>query len=114
MNDQTRAHSFVEPEQLRDSIEKGENIVIIDVRSPEEFSAGHVEGAINVPADQLNTQVAAIAKDAAIVTVCNFGGQRSCNAAEQLRAMGYENAAPLRGGTKGWRETAGPTTERQP
>lgn len=101
LNDETPS---VEPQKLRELILSGDEAVIIDVRSADEFAAGHVEGAINIPADQLAAQVGEFAKDATIVTVCNLGGSRSCNAAEQLRAMGYENAAPLRGGTRGWLE----------
>lgn len=94
----------VEPRKLRELMQSVEKVVIIDVRSADEFTAGHVEGAINIPADQLAARAGEFAKDAAIVTVCNLGGSRSCNAAERLRTMGYENAAPLRGGTRGWLE----------
>lgn len=99
--------TFVEPEQLRALIQRGEEVVIVDVRSADEYAAHHIDGAINIPADQLNTLANTIARDATVVTVCNFGGQRSCNAAEQLRAMGYESATALRGGTKAWREPPG-------
>lgn len=105
MDNQLQRSPFVEPKELRALIARGGGVTIIDVRSAEEFSVGHVERAINIPADQLTTQVTEVPKDATIVTVCNFGGSRSCNAAEQLRAMGYENAAPLRGGTSGWPES---------
>lgn len=94
----------VEPRKLRELMQSVEKVVIIDVRSAEEFTAGHVERAINIPADQLAARAGEFAKGAVIVTVCNLGGSRSCNAAEQLRAMGYENAAPLRGGARGWLE----------
>lgn len=101
MNHET---THVDPQKLRELMQSGEKVVIVDVRSAEEFAVGHVAGAINIPADQLATQTGAFAKDATIVTVCNLGGSRSCNAAEQLRAMGHENAAPLRGGIRGWLE----------
>ena len=94
--------AFVEPQQLRELLERGEPVVILDVRSAEEFAAGHVTGAISIPADELAARAGEFAKKATLVTVCNFGGSRSCNAAEQLRTMGYENVAPLRGGTRGW------------
>jgi rhodanese-related sulfurtransferase len=98
----SKSVTFVEPQKLRELLERRERIVILDVRTAEEFAAGHVTGAINIPADQLAARAGEIARDATLVTVCNFGGSRSCNAAEQLRAMGYENVAPLRGGTRGW------------
>lgn len=104
MNHET---THVDPQKLREPLLRSgdEAVIIIDVRSAGEFGAGHVEGAINIPADQLAAQAGEFAKDATIVTVCNLGGPRSCNAAEQLRAMGYENAAPLRGGARGWLES---------
>ena len=87
---------FVDPDVLRDKLARGEPVVIVDVRSAQEFLAGHVDGAVNIPSEQLSAQ------DATIVTVCNHGGQRSCGAAAELRAMGFENVSALRGGTHGW------------
>lgn len=53
-------------------------MIVVDVRSAQEFAAGTVEGAINVPADQLSERANNFPKDATIVTVCNQGGPRSC------------------------------------
>jgi rhodanese-related sulfurtransferase len=88
-------------QQLRDLAASGQPVIVIDVRSAEEFAAGTVQGAIHVPADQLTEKVAELPKDATIVTVCNFGGARSCGAAEQLRSIGFEKAAALKGGVRG-------------
>ncbi|MEQ6438177.1 rhodanese-like domain-containing protein [Comamonas sp. w2-DMI] len=93
---------FIEPQQLRELIAQGKKVFIVDVRSAEEFAGGHVEGAINIPAGQLDDHAHNIPKDAQVVTVCNLGGPRSCNAAAQLKDMGYVNAAPLRGGVVCW------------
>jgi len=76
--------------------------VVIDVRSPEEFAAGHVEGAINIPVDALALGGGEIPRDAFVVTACGKGGGRSDRAAEQLRAMGYTSVRPLCGGTHAW------------
>jgi rhodanese-related sulfurtransferase len=102
MTESSAEISFLEPEHLRKRLARGEELVIIDVRSPEEFAAGHIDGAMNIPVDQLNTHVGKFAKDDDIVTVCNHGGPRSCTAAEKLRAMGYAKSLPLRGGLKGF------------
>lgn len=102
MSEKSDSTAFMEPEELRDHLESGTDVVVIDVRSAEEFSAGHVEGAINVPAEKLADHASRLPADAMIVTVCNFGGARSCGAAEQLRTLGYRNALPLRGGARGW------------
>lgn len=94
--------SFIETEQLRDLLAEGNQVTIIDVRSPEEFAAGHIDGAINIPADRLATDLTNIPKDATIVTVCTLGGKRSCGAADQLKQLGFGNATPLRGGVHAW------------
>lgn len=94
----------IEPDALRLLLQTGEPTVVIDVRSAVEFGAGHIEGAINIPADSLGTRASELPRDARIVTVCNHGGPRSRGAADQLRSLGLESAAPLRGGMHGWRD----------
>ena len=102
MSGKSESTTFMEPHELRDYLRSGREIVIMDVRSAEEFSAGHIEGAINTPGENLAEYTSRVPVDATIVTVCNFGGARSCNAAEQLKTLGYRNVRPLRGGVRGW------------
>jgi MFS family permease len=83
-----------------------EGAVIIDVRSPDEFAAGHVAGAVNVPLDSLAAQTAALPKAAVLVTVCGKGGGRSERAASELRALGRSSARSLCGGTQAWMQRA--------
>lgn len=80
--------------------------VVIDVRSPEEFAAGHVDGAINVPLEALAARAAAFPKGAVLVTVCGKGGGRSERAATALRALGFHSARSLCGGTQAWQALA--------
>lgn len=85
-----------------DQLSNTPNAVIIDVRSPEEFAGGHVDGAINIPLDKLAHGVAGIPPDALVVTVCGKGGGRSDQAAAQLRSAGFRSARSLCGGTFAW------------
>lgn len=94
--------TFVQLAELQKSLEQGVRATVVDVRSLEEFAAGHVAGAINIPADQLLARAGEIPADAPVVTVCNFGGARSCGAAEQLRASGREDVSVLHGGMAAW------------
>lgn len=80
------------------------NGVLVDVRDPDEFAAGHVDGAINIPLDSLDARAAELPEDATVVTVCGKGGGRSEQAAEKLRALGFVSARSLCGGTLAWRE----------
>jgi phage shock protein E len=63
--------------------------IIVDVRSPGEFSSGHVKGSKNIPLQQLSNGMKAIPKNKPIITVC-ASGMRSASAKSQLKAMGYE------------------------
>ncbi len=69
--------------------------VFVDVREPEEFSKGHVDGAINVPpADIMNgaTALKDLPKDANIILYC-ITGSRSNVSMRFLRDMGFTNVA---------------------
>ena len=79
---------------------------IVDVRSPEEFAAGHVDGAVNIPLDALAARAPELPRDALVVTVCAKGGGRSVQAADQLRARGFTSARSLCGGTEAWLKRA--------
>ena len=72
---------------------------LIDVRTPGEFNAGHVDGAINIPVDDLRERFAEIPKENVIVT-CQVG-QRGHTASTLLRELGIK-AANLDGGYKSW------------
>jgi MFS family permease len=97
----------VEPSQL-DALRSLRPLVVVDVRSPAEFAAGHVTGAINVPLDALDDRHGELRRDALLVTVCGKGGGRSERAAERLRELGFRHVRSLCGGTDAWqRLTAG-------
>jgi MFS family permease len=89
----------IEPESLESA-----SAVVVDVRSPEEFALGHVEGAINIPLDALEEKTSSLPKDRLIVTVCGKGGGRSERAAAELRALGFRSVRSLCGGTQAWME----------
>lgn len=62
--------------------------IIIDVRSPGEFSSGHIQGSKNIPLQSLASGMKSIPKDKPIITCC-ASGMRSANAKAQLKSMGY-------------------------
>jgi len=81
-------------EQLQQALGKGAKLLVIDVRSPQEFAAGHIPGAVNIPLDDLAKKLAEmkVAKDTTLVTTCEHGG-RSSRAALQLQKLGYSTAS---------------------
>lgn len=74
--------------------------VVVDVREPHEFRAGHIEGSINVPLSAF--QLARIPADKTVVLVC-LSGARSANALRALKSAGYDNVRHYKAGIMGWR-----------
>lgn len=99
---QAPAWTCVEPTELP----RVSGAVIIDVRSPEEFAIGHVDGAINVPLHALTGRVPEYPRDTPFITVCTKGGGRSEQAASTLRGLGFASARALCGGTEAWMQFA--------
>ena len=81
-------------EQLQLALSQDAKILVIDVRSAQEFATGHIPGAVNIPLDELAKKLEAmkVTKDTTLVTVCEHGG-RSSRAAAELQKLGYRTAS---------------------
>ncbi|MGH2687610.1 MAG: rhodanese-like domain-containing protein [Actinomycetota bacterium] len=73
---------------------------IVDVRAPDEWAAGHIEGSRNIPLQELAARAEELAADRPVVAVCRTG-RRSARAIETLRSLGFE-ADHLEGGVTAW------------
>jgi MFS family permease len=96
------ALACVPPDELRRRLARGEPMLVIDVRSRDEFESGHVGGAINIPLDRLSESLDGLERGVPVVTVCGKGGGRSDRAARLLLDRGWSAARPLCGGTRAW------------
>ena len=82
---------------------KDASLLILDVRTPAEFAAGHVPGAINIPHSYLPARSAELASDKDVVIYCATG-VRSELAASRLRENGFTRLLHLDGDMTGWVE----------
>jgi rhodanese-related sulfurtransferase len=82
-----------------------EKAVVIDVSEADEFAAGHVSGARNVPVNQLQERLPQVAKNKAVplILVC-ANGARAQRALATAKTLGYEKAVVLGGGLRAWKE----------
>lgn len=82
-----------------------EKAVVIDVSEAEEFAAGHVAGAKNVPVNQLQERLPQVAKNKAVplILVC-ANGARAQRSLAVAKTLGYEKAVVLGGGLRAWKE----------
>ena len=92
----------VAPGELQARMSGGEQIVVIDVREPDEFARGKIPGAYTIPRGVLEMQVdGRLPLDTTVVLYCG-GGARSALAAKSLADMGYDKVENLRGGWGAW------------
>jgi hydroxyacylglutathione hydrolase len=75
--------------------------LVVDVRQPGEFRAGHVEGAVSVPLTRLASRTSDVPRDREVVVQCQTGF-RSSIAVSLLQRQGYGNLADLVGGFAAW------------
>jgi rhodanese-related sulfurtransferase len=62
--------------------------IILDVRTPGEYQGGHVKGSVNIPLDQLNSQMKKFKKEQVIITCC-ASGIRSGSAKSTMQSHGF-------------------------
>jgi rhodanese-related sulfurtransferase len=84
-----------------------QDLTVVDVRSTEEFAAGHVPGAINIPVDQLEGRLSELNSGDEIVVYC-FAGPRAAAALELLLGREFKRVEHLRGDFSEWESSGGP------
>jgi rhodanese-related sulfurtransferase len=102
--DDTWAAEEISPAQVRKQVAADpQSLVILDVRRPDEYEAGHVPGAINIPHDEIAARLAELeaSKDKPIVAYCG-SGRRAAIALAVLHEAGFARLLHLTGDMPGW------------
>ena len=76
-------------------------LVVIDVRTPDEYASGHIPGAVNIPFDQVAQRIAEIDAPHGVALYCMIG-PRARKGESALLAAGYEKIFHLEGGFAAW------------
>ncbi|GDX78678.1 hypothetical protein LBMAG42_04890 [Deltaproteobacteria bacterium] len=93
-------------QEIKERVEAGEPVVLLDVREPHETAHGVIAGARLIPLGQLEARWKELANCDEIVCYCAHG-MRSLSAAELLRKKGLFNATSLEGGVAAWQALGG-------
>ena len=93
-------------QELSEKLKDGKRPLVLDVREPEEYQAGHIAGAKLMPLGTLNQRVNELPKDTEIVCVC-ASGSRSSSATKMLISAGYA-AVNMNGGMFTWQRAGLP------
>jgi rhodanese-related sulfurtransferase len=102
------------PQELRSRQEKGEKILVIDVREPEEVAVARIDDSRLMPMQSIPAQLQsleALADENTLAVLCHHG-VRSLNVAVWLRQRGVENCFSVTGGIDRWSREIDPTVPR--
>lgn len=98
------------PEAFQKLLKENRNIKLLDVRRPEEYEEGHIQGSVLLPVQELSQETldaAAVKKEDAVLLYCRSGG-RSGHALHMMQQFGYKNVKHLDGGILAWKENNRP------
>ncbi len=101
----------IEPRELKRRIDRGDDILILDVREPDEIAIARFPGALNLPMGEVPSRIAELDPDRETIVVCHHG-IRSAQAAMYLASNGFERVSNLIGGIDEWSAAADPSTPR--
>jgi rhodanese-related sulfurtransferase len=87
-------------------------VIILDVRTPEEFNAGHIENAININVADSNfsSEVSKLDKNATVAVYCR-SANRSAVATKEMAELGFTDMYDMQGGIIDWEAAGGPVVQ---
>ncbi|MEQ8361613.1 MAG: rhodanese-like domain-containing protein [Cyclobacteriaceae bacterium] len=100
----------VSAEVFQSKLSETDNVVILDVRTPEEVADGYIEGAINIDfrSPDFQTAISELDKNTTYMVYCASGG-RSGNTATLMKELKFKEVYDLKEGFKGWSSKGLPT-----
>lgn len=100
----------VSPEQLQARLERGDDVVVVDLRQPWEYHAGHIPGAVSLFIEEVPMRLNELPTDVDVVLQC-WHGHTSLDVAAYVIQQGWPASciASLSGGMAGWVHTHGVT-----
>lgn len=107
------APESIAPQALMAALETDGAPLVLDVRSPAEYAAGHIPGAVNFPHREIPDRLAELAafNQAKVVVYCELG-VRAAIAERTLEQAGFQQVLTLEGDMRGWRSAALPIASR--
>ncbi|MCD1295195.1 rhodanese-like domain-containing protein [Methanocella sp. CWC-04] len=98
-------------EHLKRSLDNGEKVRLLDVRSRADFQKEHIKGAQSMPLDELEKKAGnMLDKDENIITYCDsFVCSSSTSGAKILVKQGFKNVKDYKGGLREWKQAGYPT-----
>lgn len=99
------------PQELAERLAAGDNLVVLDVRQPEELAICRLDGVVSIPLGELTRRYEELDPAGEVVCVCHHG-VRSARAAGFLQQMGFSKVWNLTGGMDAWAVEVDPKVAR--
>ncbi|MBI1816430.1 MAG: rhodanese [Deltaproteobacteria bacterium] len=103
--------SQITPRELKQRLDRGDDLIVLDVREAEELALARLVGAVHIPMGEIAGRLHEIDSDAEIVVVCHHG-VRSAQVASLLAQRAFVRVVNLTGGIDAWSQTVDPTVPR--
>ncbi|NWF71797.1 MAG: rhodanese [Nitrospirae bacterium] len=91
----------ISPKELKTRLDKGDKLVLLDVREDWEYSLAKIDGSILVPLGTLPQSLTRLNRESEIIAICHHG-MRSADATNFLLQQGFTNVKNLVGGIDAW------------
>jgi adenylyltransferase/sulfurtransferase len=91
----------ISPKELRTRLDKGDKLVLVDVREEWEYALAKLDGSILIPLGTLPQSLTRLDRDSEIIAICHHG-MRSADATNFLLQQGFSNVKNLVGGIDAW------------
>lgn len=101
----------ITPKELKTRLDKGDKLVLIDVREPWEFALAKLDGSVLIPLATLPQSLDKLDRQAEIIAYCHHG-MRSADATGFLVQQGFPNVKNLIGGIDAWSAQVDPSVPR--
>ncbi len=95
--------------QLKDKIDRDEELIVLDTRGRDEWARGHIKGALHIYVGHLEQRLVEVPRDKPVAVICNVGHRAGLGASILLRA-GYRKVYNVLGSIKAWLAAGFPVT----
>ena len=99
------------PREIKQRLDAGEQLTLIDVREPQEIITASIDGAEEYPLSQAMSWIDTLPQDEELIIFCHHGG-RSAQVAMALAQRGHSNVTNMTGGIDQWSQQVDPSVPR--
>ncbi len=103
-----KPHELIRAPELKECLDRGKRIVLLDIREPHEYEIAHLPDAVLIPPGELEKRIGELDREAVFVTYCRTG-PRSARAVKLMRESGFQHVRNLEGGILAWADEVDPS-----